>query len=188
MAIREVVIDACCTLNLLATRRELEIVRALELRLLDTPQVSGEPMFLWSPPNEEGERTREPVSTSALRSNGYLSTRLLDTDAFLDAFVAAATRIKDTDASCIALAGTLNVPLMSDDRKERRIAKDLFPQIELVSTLDVLHDASRMLRWDTQELMRTAISLKWCGNFLPPKSDPRATWYASLIGHVDGDI
>ena len=49
-----------------------------------------------------------------------------------------------------ALAGTLNVPLMSDDRKERRIAKDLFPNIELVSSLDILQDASRRLHWDEQ--------------------------------------
>ena len=42
----QVTIDACCLLNLLATRREIQIVQALELHLLDTPQVSVEPLTM----------------------------------------------------------------------------------------------------------------------------------------------
>jgi hypothetical protein len=181
MPTRDIVIDTCCTLNLLATRREVEMVSALDLRLLDTPMTCGEPMFLWSPPDEDGDRARLPVTTDRLREAGRLTTRPLDTVAMVDAFVEVATRIKDTDASCIALAGVLGVPLLSDDRKERRIATEMFPSIELVSTLDVLHDASRSLGWSDQELARTAVALRWGGNFARPRSDPRADWYAALL-------
>jgi hypothetical protein len=181
MAIRNAVIDACCTLNLLATRQEIAIVRALELHLLDSLQVSREPMFLWTPPDGDGERGRAPTSTEALREAGHLTTQPLNTGALVDAFVEAAARIEDTDASCIALAGVLSVPLITDDGKERRIATDLFPSIELVSTLDVLHDASRVLGWSEKELARVAVSLRWGGNFAPPKKDPRGTWYAALL-------
>lgn len=181
MAIREVVIDACCTLNLLATRREVEIVGALEIRLLDTPKTAGEPLFLWTPPGEDSERTRQHVTTEALRQSGHLTTRALDTDALVDAFVGAAARIKDTDASCIALAGTLGLPLITDDRKERRIATDMFPSIELISTLDILYDASRALGWKQDDLVRVAVALRWGGNFAPPRQDPRGPWYANLL-------
>lgn len=181
MSVREVVIDSCCMLNLLATRREVDIVCALEIRLLDTPQTVDEPLFLWTPPGKDGERTREPATNGALRQTGHLNTRSLDTDVLLDAFVAAAARIKDPDASCIALAGTLGLPLITDDRKERRIATDLFPSIELISTLDILHEASRALRWDAEELARVALELRWRGNFAPPRQDPRAEWYRALL-------
>ena len=181
MAIRQVVIDACCMLNLLATRREVAITGALNMHLLDTPQTCGEPMFLWTPPNDEGERTRHLVTTDLLRRGGHLTTHTLETDALVDAFVAAAARIKDTDASCIALAGVLRLPLISDDRKERRIASEMFPSIKLVSTLDVLHDASRALGWDEDELRRVAVSLRWGGNFAPPRQDARAAWYSALL-------
>jgi predicted nucleic acid-binding protein len=177
----DAVIDSCCTLNLLATRREVEIVRALKLRLLDTPQTAAEPMFLYSPPDEEGERSRESVSTESLRKGGRLTTRKLDTDALLDAFVAAAALIKDTDASCIAVAGTLGLPLITDDRKERRIAVELFPAITLISTLDLLHDAAHALGWSHVELARVATALRWGGNFAPPRQDPRAAWYEALL-------
>lgn len=178
---RTVVIDTCCTLNLLATRREVAIVRSLVMQLLDTPQVSREPMTLWTPPDHDGIRTKEPASTGSLRQSGHLRTQPLDTEALVDAFVDAAARIKDADASCIAVAGVLRLPLLTDDRKERRLARQLFPAIELVSTLDLIEEAARTLAWTREELVRIASDLRWRGNFAPPKGDPRGAWYESLL-------
>jgi hypothetical protein len=177
----QVVIDACCTLNLLATRREVEVVKALGLHLLDTPQVSVEALTLWTPPDADGLRSKESTSTEPLRQAGHLETRRLEGDALVDAFIAAAARIKDTDASCIALAGVLKLPLMTDDRKERNVARDLFPTIEIVSTLDVLAEAEKALGWSAEELAMVACDLRWRGNFAPPRMDPRAGWYESLL-------
>jgi predicted nucleic acid-binding protein len=176
-----VVIDACCMLNLLATGREVDIVRSLSLLLLETPQVSREPVSLSTAPDEDGVRRKEPTSTAALRAVGFLETRALSTEALLDAFVACAARIKDTDASCIALAGVLKIPLITDDRKERKVATDIFPSIELVSTLDLVHDAASSLQWNADELVEVASNLRWRGNFAPPKRDPRGEWYLALL-------
>lgn len=177
-----VVIDACCMLNLLATRREMLIVNALDLYLVESPQVSVEPLFLWTRPDDEGTQSKEPTSTIALREAGRLETRAIDTDVLQNAFIDAAARIKDTDATCIALAGVLRLPLFTDDRKERKIARDLFPQIELLSTLDILASAAQAMNWSTEQLAVVAQNLRWCGNFAPPKSDPRGTWYEELLG------
>lgn len=181
MAARKLVIDACCMLNLLATRRELEIASALSLYLLDTPQTCTEPLTLWTPPDAEGQRSKEPTSTEVLRRAGRLATHPLDDDALIDAYVAAVAQIKDTDASCIALAGVLELPLMTDDRKERRIARDLFPAIDLVSTLDILAEAAGALTWSAADLRSAAADLRWRGNFAPPRHDPRKTWYEDLL-------
>src|SRR5688572_25844571 len=108
---RDIVADACSVLNLLATRREIAIVQALDLNLVVTPQVSSEALMLWTPPDADGQRTREPASTDALRQAGYLETRQLGGDAIIDAFISAAARIQDADASCIALAGASGLPL-----------------------------------------------------------------------------
>ncbi len=179
---RRLVIDSCCMLNLLATRREVEIVSALKLSLLDTPQTRGEPLTLWTPPDAEGLRVKEATSTDALRRAGHLQTHSLDSEALMDAFVDAAARIKDTDASCIALAGVLKLPLMTDDQKERRVARALFASIELVSTLDVLAEAEHAFDWSPEELGSVALALRWRGNFAPPRQDPRSGWYEALLG------
>jgi predicted nucleic acid-binding protein len=178
---REIVVDACSVLNLLATRREIAIVQALDLHLVVTPQVGSEALTLWTPPDADGQRTREPTSTDALRQGGYLETRELEGDAVIDDFISAAARIQDADASCIALAGASGLPLLTDDRKERRVARELFPNIELVSTLDVLADGGRALRWSEPEFRAAANDLRWRGNFAPPRSDPRGQWYDALL-------
>ena len=179
---RTVVIDACCVLNLLATRREVEIVQAVGMLLLDTELVSREPVVTWTAPDDDGVRHKEPASTEQLRSAGCLQTRALDTDALVDAFITCAARITDADASCIALAGVLKLPLLTDDRKERRVALEVFPGIELISTLDLLASSSALLGWDQMLLSRVATDLRWRGNFAPPRQDPRSAWYLSLLG------
>jgi predicted nucleic acid-binding protein len=178
---RSLVIDACCTLNVLATRLEIEIVFACDLQLLMTDRAHGEALFLHSPPDEDGVRTREPASTERLRAAGRLEIRALDTAPLLDAFVACAAQLRDEDASCVALAGALGLPLMTDDGKERRVAREIFPGIEIVSTLGVLHDAVRHLGLSEGEQQRLVTDLRWGGNFAPPRKDPLAAWYAELL-------
>src|SRR5690242_7893976 len=112
---RSLVIDACCTLNLLATRREVEIARACGLELLISDRAHGEAIFLHTPPDEDGVRTREPASTERLRAQGLLRIGALDTGLLLEAFIRCAAELRDADASCVALAGVLGVPLMTDD-------------------------------------------------------------------------
>ncbi len=65
--------------------------------------------------------------------------------------------------------------------KERRLALELFPEIELVSTLDVLAAGAAALGWDDEQLSRAATDLRWRGNFAPPRKDPRAEWYLALL-------
>ena len=81
----------------------------------------------------------------------------------------------------MALAGVLGLPLMTDDGKERRVAKDVFPKIEVISTLAVLRDAANALALSEEDLLRMATDLRWRGNFAPPRRDPLSTWYAELL-------
>ncbi|HEX7839853.1 MAG TPA: hypothetical protein VF469_20395, partial [Kofleriaceae bacterium] len=178
---RSLVIDACCTLNVLATRLEAEIASACDLQLIMSDRAHGEALFLHSPPDEDGVRTKEPASTERLRAAGRLEIRALDTDGLLDAFVECAAQLRDEDASCVALAGGLGLPLMTDDGKGRRVAREIFPGIEIVSTLAVLHDAVRALGLPEEAQLRLVSDLRWRGNFAPPRRDPLSAWYAELL-------
>jgi hypothetical protein len=176
-----VVIDACSMLNLLATRLELEIVRACDLQLVISAHAHGEALYLHAPPDADGARGKYPASTERLRAAGRLEVRPIGGDSLIDAFVACAALLRDEDASGVALAGVLGAPLVTDDAKERRVARQLFPRMVVVSTLELLHDA--VLRLDLTEaaLLRVASDLRWRGNFAPPRKDPRAAWYVELL-------
>lgn len=175
------VIDACCMINLVATGREVEIVRSLNIKLLDTEYTKDEPCVLWAPPDSDGHRERNRSSTDALRDAGLLFTHQLDSDSLLDAFVAIAEMIGDPDASCIALAGVSGIPLITDDRKECRIAKQFYPEIQILSTLDLIRRASEALSWDDHTLADVAKSLRYRGNFAPPKHDKHTPWYTKYL-------
>lgn len=174
------VIDACCLLNLLATRREVEITRALEVSWLIPERAKSEVAYLRTPPDEEGERHREPVDFLPLEAAGLLTTRTLD-ESWLDAFVSCAAHLNDEDASCVALAATIGAPLVTDDPKERRVAGELYEGITLRSTLELLHDAANQLELDDAALVRIAFDLRWRGNFLPPRRDVLSQWYKGYL-------
>jgi len=173
--------DACCTLNVLATQLELEIAVACDFVFIISDYAHAEVLFLDSPPDDKGVRTKEPASTLALRNARRLEVRALDTTALLDAFVDCAAHLRDEDASCVALAAVLGLPLMTDDGKEQRVARTLFPSIEILSTLSVLQDAATRLNLAEKDLMRVATALRWRGNFAPPRKDPLSPWYAELL-------
>ena len=178
---RRLVIDACCTLNVLATQIEIDIVRASDLTLVISDRAHGETLFLHSPPDDDGNRLTRAASTEHLRAAGHLEIRELDTPALVDAFVECAAQLRDADASCVALAGVLGLPLMTDDGKEKRVARAVFPKIEIVSTLSVLHDSARVLKLPEGDLLRLVANVRWGGNFAPPRKDPLSSWYADLL-------
>lgn len=175
------IIDACCMINVLATGRELALAEALDLTLLMSARAHSEALYLSSPPDDEGVRRRELASTAGLRACGRLALRALDGDEFVNAFVDCAARLRDADASCVAFAGVSRLPLVTDDAKERKVARSLFPQIELVSTLDLVHDAIMALKMPEPEVFQLVHDLRWRGNFAPPKRDARAGWYVDLL-------
>lgn len=177
----EVVVDACAMLNLLASGREQSIVRALDWILLQPDEVEGQMIYLYSLPDDEGNRIREEVSANTLINDKRLSIVHLEGDSEVDAFVEAAAQIDDADAACIALAGVRKLPLITDDRKERRIAQAMFPQIDLLSTLDVVFSASETLGWGEREERAVAYSLRWRGNFAPPRGDKYSERYTTLL-------
>ena len=160
---------------------EVEIVAAAGLDLVMSEIVHHEALFMSTPPDDKGVRTREPASTDRLRQAGRLTTRAHDVDEVVDTFVECAAFLCDPDASCVALAVVFKLPLVTDDGKERRIARNLFPQIEIISTLEILQEALGSLALPDAEVLRIAADLRWRGNFAPPKKDPRSDWYSDLL-------
>lgn len=174
------VIDACVMINLLATSLEVQFTQAIDRVWLMSQKARDETMFLDSSPDAEGRRHRTVADLSRLEGSGCLSVRSLDAE-WTNAFVRCAEHLPDADASSVALAGALHLPLATDDPKERRVAAALFPGIQLHSTLEVLHDATVALGLPEPELKRVAYDLRWRGNFLPPKRDAYRDWYRDLL-------
>lgn len=177
----DAIIDACSLLNLLATRREAELVLALRIRLIVAPAVRSEAVYLDGPPSESGDPTRELADLSPLEAAGLLRVMQLADEA-ADAFVSAAAELADNDAASVALAATLRVQLITDDGKERRVCQRLFPHVEIVSTLALVRQATEGLGLDRDTMRVLLRDLRLRGSFEPPRKDPNKDWFWDLHG------
>ena len=178
-----IAVDACVLLNLLATGREAEVVRAHGFQLITTQLALDEVLYLNGPADAGGVVTRIRADWSGLAASGVLT--VVPPDATLDdALVEAAGTFDDPDASVVALAHVRHVPLWTDDAFIRKRSGAVFPGIAVRGTLRIMRDAfSRMkLPVDEQRLVATALHVR--GNFDPPKADPDGAWFASLLGGV----
>jgi hypothetical protein len=174
------VIDACCTINLLASRRAEQLIEVLRWTLLMTEPTRREVLYLEEPPDAHGARGRTEVDTSDLESAGYLRVVPIGAE-MIDSYVACAAHLTDSDASTVALAGTASLPLLSDDPKIRRVAREMFPEIELWSTLGLIRTGTGRLCIGQDELAQLARDVRWRGRFLPPNGDPDREWFRALL-------
>ncbi len=177
---KSLVIDACCLLNLLASRHEVEIVTALGVELIAAPSILSEALYLSGPPAEDGTPSQEPVDLSGLEAAALFRTEPVDGPA-LESFIRCAEHLKDPDAAPVALAATFEFPLASDDSRQRNVARQLFPGIELVSTLELLYPALCELALSDGEMRDLAHDIRWRASFLPPKRDPHRQWFLTLL-------
>lgn len=181
---RRLVVDTSSLINLLATGRELEITLGLDWSLTISGHTRKETIFLSTPPDEEGRRSRVPADLTPLLAFGRLTVQELS-DEWLDAFVSCAEHLPDEDASAVALAGHLRLALATDDPKEMKIGKQLFSGLKVVTTLDWLHEAASVRKWTDETSPVVASNLRWRGNFLPPRKHQRREWYLDLLTRAE---
>jgi len=177
------VLDACCLMNLLACGREQECLRALGVRALIHEKVRCEVMYLVGPVDDEGQPTRVEADQGPLEAAGLLVT-LPGSVVDADTLVETAARLTDCDACTLALAATQCVPLASDDRKVRRVAQELFPGLQLLSTSEILRQAAHALGLSRSEVVSVVTSVYIGGNFRPRSTDPDGFWF---LNHMSED-
>ena len=177
---REVVADASIVINLHATKKERMLLEALDLRLVMDKRVSDEVLFTLGPDLGDGEHECLPIDLHLLETAGLLRTQQLPREA-TRLFVAAAARLTDRDAQCVALAGHLGLALGTDDRKMKRVATSLLPDLEIVSTLALVKEACTALSIQRGELGALLSAMRAGARFDPPSGDPLSDWYREAL-------
>lgn len=173
-----IVVDACSSLNLFATGRIVEIAEAANLHLLVLPEVEAEAQYLFGARDDEGIRSHETVDWKMLLGSGVAKSEVLSEDA-LPALISFASQLTDVDAKCVALAIHLNVGLLSDDGKVRRVFSSS-GGIALQSTVSVVRTASEVMALDKPRVRAIFDRIRERARFEPPRKDPDYSWYLAV--------
>ena len=170
-------LDACCLLNLFATRHIEHILRTLQHRFAIAVAVKTEARWVFEPGEGEDPPDRESVDVESLATAGLLDLLSPETDRENEDYVAFAVVLDDGEAMTAALAVHRGAQVATDDRVARRELRARAPQVAILSTSELLHAWSNEGHIEPPVLAQALRDVRTRARFLPPTSDPLRAWW-----------
>lgn len=174
----EVIVDACCVINLCAAGELSDLLNAAGGRWYVPSVVRTEAMFL-RVEQPDGTIVQEPVDLAPFIESGVLTECRAEAGPELDLYVALASRIDDGEAMALAIAKTRGWIVSTDDRKARRLATELGVRVWTTPQI--------MKRWadvtkSPQDVVRSRLlRIEQRARFFPAPADPLCPWWQSCV-------
>jgi predicted nucleic acid-binding protein len=174
----EVIVDACCLINLLAAGEVSERLSTLGGKWYVPKAVSTEALYLHVE-LEDGTINRVLVDLKPLIDDGVLLTCEVNTGAELDLYVDLARRLDDGEAMALAIAKTRSWTLSTDDRKAIRIAHEM--SVNVITTPEIMKRWADLALPDPSELSATLNRIELFASFSPAARDPLHGWWRASV-------
>ena len=198
--IPDLVMDACCLINLYAAqnilapalkatspRRRIAGIEkpkarpALPFNLHVSSKVVKETLYIRKPDEEDANKLVEAlIDLTPLVDDGVLHLCDLQGQTENDLFVQLATTLDDGEAMSMAIAKTRSWSLASDDRKARRLAGQL--GVNLLTTAEVVKtwmESTKASDDDVREMLRR---IQTFARFIPHRTMPLYQWWIDTVG------
>lgn len=168
---RPAILDASTLINLAASGRFQELIRALGDRVLVCTYVKErECLYIRT---ADGTGT-EPLEIQRWVDDGIIEQCELGVDEE-EEFVNYAAQIDDGEAMCLAIAGSRQLVIVTDDRKGRRMAAEA--GLIVISTSQIVR--SWAATHTAQEISAVISSIEDRARFRPPDNDPELAWWSN---------
>lgn len=174
-----VLLDACCLINLYATRRMCEIVADLPVRFAVAERARTEAGYVRRGGRGEDSEDREPVDVGPLIVKGLLAVWRPETEAEAAIYVSFAVDLDDGEAMACALALHRGAGVATDDRKAQRLLRERAPDVELTTTAAIIKRWAELRQLAATELARVLIDVQERGRFAPGRHDPLRPWWSA---------
>ncbi len=173
-------LDASCLLNLYGTGRLRDIALAINWRLGVAQYVLDAEVLFIRNTNADGEfQGVAPVDLTPLICEGLIETFDLGGPIEQAYFVMLASFIDDGEAITGSVAISRGFAIGIDDRKAKRVLSERFPDVVLVSTLDILQEWSATV--SETELRDALITMSSAANYVPGRRDPLYVWWYHIV-------
>ena len=174
-------LDACCLLNLHATRRVEAILQALPARFALADEVRTEAIYIFRGGDGEDAHERESIDLGPLVQSGLIEILRIETDQEMASFVRFAAELDDGEAMTLALAVHRGGAVATDDRKTLRVLRGLSPPIDSHTTVSLIKHWAESEAIEADALRQVLIDVEQRGRFVPGRHDPLRMWWQAML-------
>lgn len=174
-------LDACCLLNLCATRRLEDILQALPFRAAATDRAAAEVRYLRRGGSGADADERDLVDLQPLLAAGLLTILHLETEQEAARFVQLAAELDDGEAMTFALAIERGLTVATDDRKALRLLARVAPHLQAHTTAGLLQRWAALRQVSPSEQRQTLLDVQERARFAPNRDDPLQEWWETAV-------
>lgn len=173
-----VILDASCLINLSASGQLRSIIASLPISVAVTRYVqTDEVLWEYAGPDDDVAQTKQQIDLQPLIDQGYLQVVDIESEAEALTMVNYATLMDDGEAFTSAIAMHRNWAVAVDDRKARKVIADHSPQIQMLSTLDLVRYWAEILPCSSGDLARVLQQIRMRGKYSPHTDHPQINWW-----------
>jgi len=176
-----VILDACGTLNLYASGHFVPILRALRSEWYLPAAVEKEAQQYRQPDPADPEKLIVlPIDLLPALNDGILTRCDCESAEETELYVELAARIGDDGESMgLAIAQCRGWLVLTDDKKARRIAKEL--GVRVLATIEVMKQWSEIERPSATTLSSVLEAIERFANYTPSRNAVNFDWWVASI-------
>jgi hypothetical protein len=175
----EIILDACCLINLFASGCVRDLLNDLPARFLVARYVcQREALYVLADPSTN---EREPITVSSFASEGLLQIVDLVTDEEAASFVDLTARIEDGEAATCALALHRKYTVATDERKVLNLIRRTMPALRVRTTAELVKLWAETTVTSEQRVGEILRNIRSRARFTPNKQDPLFEWWNRLV-------
>ncbi len=190
-----VVIDACCLINLLAAEDILSkpSVQTTKLKVTSSGNVSStgavlhvaqiiaaESMYLLQPDLDDPSKLfKSPINLDPYFKAGALHRCDIEGGEETSLFIAYATKLDDGEAACLAIAKNRGWSIATDDLPATSMANQ--DGVTVLTTSQLLKQWARNTKATRRQITEALLKIQKFAKFAPRPNSPEANWWISQI-------
>jgi predicted nucleic acid-binding protein len=175
-----IVLDACCVLNFCASEKLLEILKAIPAQVVVTEVVRQQELKTLQ--RLKGEANEGVIQFETAIEQGLLTVLDFESEVEEETFVNYAFELGDDGESATgAIAVHRGWAIAIDDKKAISFFKKMAPDLQILSTLEIVKYWSEQENLDSAKLKMALNSIRVKGRYIPHKTHPLLDWWNNAM-------
>ena len=176
------ILDADCVINLYASGRMREVLSSIPCLVATSSYVREvEARRIYAGPDDDVTQRDEPIGLEPLIRGGILHIASLETDDEVASFVDYSVALGAGEATTGAIALHRAWAIATDDGKARRKFRRRAPQLQLISTPELVKHWVDTSEPERSVVSRALLSIQLRGGYQPYRAGTLSPWWRQYL-------